>query len=50
MVSQSTLRRIMLWRVMLWRIMGSSALPSALLRLYSSLSFLPIAVSVVPPS
>jgi hypothetical protein len=31
-----------------WQSMGSLALPGALLRLYSSLFSLPIAVSVVP--
>jgi hypothetical protein len=35
---------------MVRRIMGSLALPSALLRFYSSPFFPPIAVSVVPPS
>jgi len=37
-------------RSMVRRIMGSLALPSALLRFYSSPFFPPIAVSVVPPS
>jgi hypothetical protein len=36
------------WQIMVWQIMGSAALPSDLLRLYSSRFFLPIAVSVVP--
>jgi len=38
----------MVWQTTVWQIMGSAALPSDLLRLYSSRFFLPIAVSVVP--
>jgi hypothetical protein len=38
----------MVWQIMVWQSKGSPALPSALLRLYSSRFFLPIAVSVVP--
>jgi len=40
-------RRTMGWLTEGWQSMGSLALPSALLRLYSSRFVLPIAVSVV---
>jgi hypothetical protein len=38
----------MIWLTKGWQSVGSLALPSARLRLYSSLFSLPIAVSVVP--
>jgi len=39
--------QIIVWLIMVWQSMGSLALPSAVLRLYSSLFSLPIAVFVV---
>jgi hypothetical protein len=48
-VWQIVVWQIMVWQIMVWQSKGSPALPSALLRLYSSRFFLPIAVSVVPP-
>ena len=47
-VWQTMVWQIVVWQIMVWQSKGSPALPSALLRLYSSRFFLPIAVSVVP--